>query len=605
MLRRIATSPAYIHGMRRLSIGKGLELAVAYSPVATRICSSTQTRWCCIPRYCGGGRPRTLRQQQRRIRTEFNVRLYSSASTATEHDQPTSVEERIDNDEKNEDDLFDERPPNKWSPELIALVEHIKGAGYSDLIQMYERMHPVNRDSWGEDSDVIGRTFMGRFMSVNLPVKAAAVWTDMQKAGMLENYSVETLNAHLLAASRVIVQSGDVVSRQRVLDALFNKYIVNGEINRDAFTILLDAYYRLGAWEVAEALIKDIKNEKVFVYRVSGELAKGPKPKKYLVRPRIGFYNIVFKYRLKAGQLKQSLDLFHELRGIRLRMDSITYNMFISHFIRVENDLDRALEIVKLMETDGVKKDAATYSIILYATFHRLYLLRVPLDQNRRPIHAALTGHRDLDQPVLEAGKEALRSVLKEMRDDDIPFTPHVLHTMTVGLIDITRDMHMADLFFLTGSKLVPVSRRTVTALLEGHLRQGSTSRALVLFNEIMPQLNIRGSVKNLNGLLQRLVDDGDVDNAFNLFFKVSEEAESKGAKSNFDPPKLRAVSILLSAVDASSPYTQYIPRLTKYMANQNLVPDDNGTVSRLRRLEKIGAWVHPDLLKQLGSNSI
>ncbi|KAK9235552.1 hypothetical protein V1525DRAFT_409721 [Lipomyces kononenkoae] len=604
MLRRVSTSPAYICGMRRLSIGKGLELAVANSPVVTRISSSTKTRWCNMPRWCGGSRPRTLPQQQRRIRQDSDIRLYSSASTAAEQDHATSVEELMDNDE-NESDLPDQQSSNKYSPELMTLVEHIRGAGYSDLIQMYERMHPVSRDSWGENSDVIGRVFMGRFMSVNLPVKAAGVWTDMQKAGMLENYSVETLNAHLLAASRVIVQSGDVVSRQRVLDALFNKYMVDGEINRDAFTVLLDAYYRLGAWEVAEALIEDIKNEKVFVYRVSGELAKGPKTKKYLVRPRIGFYNIVFKYRLKAGQLKESLDLFHQLRASRLRMDSITYNMFISHFIRVENDLDKALEIVKLMETDGVKKDAATYSIILYATFHRLYLLRVPLDQNRRPIRAALTGHRDLDQPILDAGKEALRSVLKEMRDDDIPFTPHVLHTMTVGLIDITKDMHMADLFFLTGSKLVPVSRRTVTALLEGHLRQGSTSRALVLFNEIMPQLHIRGSVKNLNALLQRVVGDGDVDTAFNLFFKVCEEAESKGAKSNFDPPKLRTVSILLNSVDASSPHTQYIPRLTKYMASQNLVPSDNGTVNKLRRLEKLGAWVHPDLLKLLGSNSI
>ncbi|KAK9315079.1 hypothetical protein V1522DRAFT_412162 [Lipomyces starkeyi] len=603
MLRRVVTSPATLRGMPMCS-WTGLGLSVANRPVTTKI-RSNQARWCSSLRCFGGSRPRISHQQQRQIRTDLDARRYSSASPATDQDHSKPVEEHIDNDEEEGALTADRQSLNKYSPEVLALVEHIKGAGYYDLIQMYERMHPVNRDSWGEEPDIIGRVFMGRFMSVNLPVKAAAVWTDMQKAGMLENYSVETLNAHLLAASRVIVQSGDIVSRQRVLDALFNKYIVNGEINRDAFTILLDAYYRLGAWEVAEALLEDIKSGKVFVYRVSGELAKGPKTKKYLVRPRIGFYNIVFKYRLKSGQLKESLDLFHQVRASGLRMDSITYNMLISHFIRAENDLNKALEIVKLMESDRVKKDAATYSIILYATFHRLYLLRVPLDKNSRPMHAALTGHRDLDQPILDAGKEALRSVLKEMRDDDIPFTPHVLHTMTVGLIDITKDMHMADIFFLTGSKLVPVPRRTVTALLEGHLRQGSTSRALVLFNEIMPQLNIRGSVKNLNALLQRLLDDGDVDTAFSMLFKVCEEAETKGSKSNFDLPNVRTVSILLNAVDASSPHTRYVPRLTKYMASYNLVPTDNGTLNRLRRLDRIGVRIHPDLLKQSGLNSI
>ncbi|KAK9326265.1 hypothetical protein V1517DRAFT_312261 [Lipomyces orientalis] len=600
MLRRVFPRTAQLAGMPTRSNWAKLGESPINCPVAKRIHCSNHVRRCssglrCFDE-CG---PRALHQQQRQIpKKKLGTQRFSSASTATERDQ-----EKVGNDE--DEGTSGQQTRSKYSPEVLALMEHIKGAGYYDLIQMYERMRPVSRDSWGEEPDVIGRVFMGRFMAVNLPVKAAAVWTDMQKAGMLENYSVETLNAHLLAASRVIVQSGDMVSRQRVLDALFNKYIVNGEINRDAFTILLDAYYRLGAWEVAEALMEDIKNEKVFVYRVSGELAKGPKTKKYLVRPRIGFYNIVFKYRLKAGKVKEALDLFHQVRVSGLRMDSIAYNMFISHFIRVENNLDKALEIIELMESDKVKKDAATYSIILYATFHRLYLLRVPLDEHSQPKPAALTGQRGLDQPILDAGKEALRSVLKEMRDDDIPFTPHVLHTMTVGLIDITKDMHMADIFFLTGSKLVPVTRRTVTALLEGHLRQGSTSRALVLFNEIMPQLNIRGSVKNLNALLQRLIDDGDVDTAFSLFFKVFEESESKGIKSNFDLPSVRTASILLNAVDASSPYTSYVPRLTKYMASHKLVPTDNGTLSKLRRLDNVGVGIHPDLLRQSGLKSI
>ncbi|KAJ8097395.1 hypothetical protein POJ06DRAFT_261246 [Lipomyces tetrasporus] len=601
MLRRVFPGPAQLAGMPTRANWARLGGSPINCPVAKRIHCSNYARRCssglrCFDE-CG---PRMLHRQQRQIPKKLGTLRFSSASTATERDQ-----EQVDNVEDEDEGMPGQQTRSKYSPEVLALMEHIKGAGYYDLIQMYERMRPVSRDSWGEEPDVIGRVFMGRFMAVNLPVKAAAVWTDMQKAGMLENYSVETLNAHLLAASRVIVQSGDMVSRQRVLDALFNRYIVNGEINRDAFTILLDAYYRLGAWEVAEALMEDIKNEKVFVFRVSGELAKGPKTKKYLVRPRIGFYNIVFKYRLKAGKLKEALDLFHQVRVSRLRMDSIAYNMFISHFIRVENDLDKALEIIKLMERDKVKKDAATYSIILYATFHRLYLLRVPLDEHSQPKPAALTGQRGLDQPILDAGKEALRSVLKEMRDDDIPFTPHVLHTMTVGLIDITKDMHMADIFFLTGSKLVPVTRRTVTALLEGHLRQGSTSRALVLFNEIMPQLNIRGSVKNLNALLQRLIDDGDVDTAFSLFFKVYEESESKGIKSNFDLPSVRTASILLNVVDASSPYTSYVARLTKYMASHNLVPTEIGTLNKLRRLNNVGVRIDPDLVKKSGLKSI
>ncbi|KAK9469852.1 hypothetical protein V1512DRAFT_257165 [Lipomyces arxii] len=480
------------------------------------------------------------------------------------------------------------------SSEAYDLAARIRNSTYLGVANLYEEMKPTNKDSWGADPDFIGRAFITRFLSTYLPASAAHVWTDMEQAGMLENYSVELLNSHLMATARIIADVDRPGSDKRqTLEALFKKFIDAREVSRDTYTVLLDSYFRIGERDLAMRCYRDIQKGKIRCYKLSGEMCKSTSDNSYTVTVRDSMVDVMLKYMLKSEDVAAAEEIFQDGRQ-RIKLRPVAYNTLASYYVKKDN-IERAQEILELMSQDGVQRDAATYATILYATFHQVYL-STAASKSDRPWETN-NNRREESEAIVDAAKQSLKAILQEMRDDRVAFTPHVLHTMTVGLIDIGRDMEMADTFLASGAKLVPIQRKTIVAYMQGHVRKGSARRAVVLYKDILSKMHIRQTSYDLNNIVKRLVSENDSKLAFELFFNIT----ARTNRTLTQKPDIRTMASLYSAAEVDSSLLLELEKMIAYMEANQIFPPTGGYLHRkLLEFGRAGGNISSSYLSRL-----
>ncbi|KAK9379244.1 uncharacterized protein V2V93DRAFT_374351 [Kockiozyma suomiensis] len=482
------------------------------------------------------------------------------------------------------------------------------------VTKMYEA-NPPRKESgnvWAVDPAAIGFAFIRRFVMLDAPDAAIKVWNDMRAMKMLQNPPIALWNAYFVAIVRsqtMTKQNSNSSMTPAELDAdsslkssktprarelavindTFQGMLSRQKVSATSYWILIDAYFRLHKSNLAEGLLRKIHNGKLKVNENDGTTT---------LRPSQVLYDIFIKWNLKLNRPEKARQFFDmSLKNPNIARNAEMFNMMLAHYIRDKNDFESARNILLLMEEHGVAKDSTTYSILLYATFHDLALDIVPVDENNKPLFYMISKKRSLSEEAKKRGNEALRSILDEMRENKIEMTSHICHTVVVGLIDVSNDMYLVDIFVesVQKSKTVKLMRKTLVVLLEGHIRQGSIQHALTLYRKILPMYKMRRNVKLLDGLMQRLIVESETRLAFDLFYEFLED------QSTFDRPTLRSCSILIRASYALPEFLSDVERVIEYMQACDEMPLKNSSLHVcMQRFMNFGGKIDMDYMQAI-----
>ncbi|KAK9456199.1 hypothetical protein V1511DRAFT_457879 [Dipodascopsis uninucleata] len=473
------------------------------------------------------------------------------------------------------------------SEDLNYTIKRIEGCNFSSISKLYESMQPVSDSSIWRDYDVLCRAFIAKFVSCMQHDEAIKVWDDMQRAKVLPNPSSKTVNAYLMAVGRRIQKDTARRDKLELVDKCFKDISDKFKIDAVTYSILLDLYFRIGREDKASALFGSIEQ---------GEIALPSG----VIKPGVGMYDTMIKWYTKNGDITKAEAVFDKAKSRNIQFDSKPYNCFLGYYVR-QQDYAKAMEWVNRLDTDNIARDAVTYAAILYATFHKLFLEIKDITENGSNYADATYGVNKQNHSVenlVSAGKKALTEVLQEMKDKSVPFTPHILHTMVVGLIDISNDMYLADYLFMTGARLVPVPRKTVMAVLRGHIEKGSSQRAASMFSDLLPRMNISRGRMLWNDVILRLCQEGDVEKAFDIYQKMN-----SGPPEGCDrPPNGRTYSILFSTTSRSEKYWNITNQILRDMEKARFIPESSQFRDGIIQYKKAGGSVSQHYLDSIKS---
>ncbi|KAK9448403.1 uncharacterized protein V1518DRAFT_418877 [Limtongia smithiae] len=474
-------------------------------------------------------------------------------------------------------------------------VDRISKLDYVAVKESYEQ-NLVNgklvcsTPAWQVDANSIALAYMNKFVAVYRPDDAKRVWEDVEASGIIKNPSANMYNVYFLASLRTLLplenarghnapkpeterEQERIECYQEVMTR-FEHLRIHDKCDARSYAILTDAYFRLGMTEKAEEVLEDILNGRIYIGPQNGP--KTP------VQMSMNLYNVFLKWYLRDGEIQKAEEVLAHMKMNRhINITAAPYNMLVAYYVRTQPaDYARALALLQEMDEKNVPKDSITYAISLYATFQDMFANNLE-SSNRSLLGMLVPLSKSLDMQLVDNGKAALRKILNEMRRNETPFTPHVLNTMIMGLIDISTDMYLAELMFVTASRLIPVARRTVKLMFEGHIRQGSLERALVMYRTVLPRLNMNRSVKHLNGLIGRLADEGDMETAFELF----EEFVARGEKVT-----MRTYSLLMrGALQQMPQQAMNLEMLVGYLESIGFIPPRGYLRSMLQQYARQG----------------
>lgn len=361
---------------------------------------------------------------------------------------------------------------NSFDPASIEFLDSLPSDQPLELERRYQECVKKSAISKTPLPEHVYSRFIGLFAESLKYDRALSVWQDMISSA---DYTPTIQSWNMLIKAVTLIPKNPVVA----LEGLINKMQESGvQPNSDTYSILLHAYFKNKNPDAALEIFEKIK---------SGEIK---------VPITLHIHNVMLTGLMNAGREEMAVQLLNEGRKKGLAPDIVSFNIFISQYLKKRRYED-VTKILNMMRETGVAPSIETFTNYIDSIF------KLANEKNVDPM------------PSIEELMHTMSAM--GLRTNVATFT-----AIIDGISKGKNGGHGTNLMLyrLMQKKNLRPNKFTFAALINGEILSGDLPTAVYFFNE-MPAQNVIQTEQAYNQLFREFATRGMVDESIDLFRKM------------------------------------------------------------------------------------